>query len=123
MSVRAIKRIHEEGGLYIKIPDSISDVRNYYGTFFCKVLNHFNKDKNLVRKINESARFESNWMNNHVLLSCHPLTEKYGFVKEDYIELLFESIEKQKRKWFRREIEEIPIFPQRIIEDLDFVPK
>jgi len=138
MPVRAIKQIrilptYAVDRMYFPIPSSIlycdaySD--EYKGEwsrkFLCKVINHFDENKNLVRKIDESAGFQPG--RNTLLLGSHLLTAKYGFVEGEYLEIIFQSFEREykRKKWFRTEIEieTIPIFPERMIEDLDFMPK
>jgi len=123
MPVRAIKQIYEDGvSLHINIPESIRHMYNYHGELLCKVVSHFDKKRNLVRKINESTRFQQR--DYFIVLSSHPLAEKYGFVEEDYLEIVYQAVERRRKRFFRTLAETIPIFPERMVEDLgDFEDK
>lgn len=54
------------------------------------------------------------------------LAQKYGLIAGDYIEIIFIAIEEKKKAGlFSRKEDEIiktDIFPERMLEDLDFNP-
>lgn len=54
------------------------------------------------------------------------LMEKYGFLKNEYLEIIFEEIIRTSEVgiiFTKTKTETIPIFPERMVEDLDFVPE
>jgi hypothetical protein len=136
MPVRAIKEIISrkaaQSAICIKVPDAILDAFKIGSEheFVCEIKRHFDKDKKLIHEVNETANFSSH---GHVLssgrileLSETPVAQKYGFVVGDYIEIVFLAVvEKKKRGIFSgKEGETIrtEIFPDRVIDDLDFSP-
>jgi hypothetical protein len=136
MPVRAIKEIISQraaqSAICIKVPDVILDAFKIGSEheFVCEIKRHFDKDKKLIHEINETANFSSH---GHILSSGRILelaetavAQKYGFAVGDYIEMVFMAvIEKKKRGIFSRKEEETiktEIFPDRMIDDLDFSP-
>lgn len=137
MPVRAIKKIlsHKtisQGAICIRIPDVILNAFKVgsHHEFVCEVKRHFNKDKKLINEVNETSSFGSQ---SHILLPGRylvmaetPLAQKYGLIEGDYIEILFVAVEEKKKAGlFSRKEDEIirtEIFPERMIEDLDFNP-
>jgi len=129
MPVRVIKQIEKIGGrIGLAIPTSIVDIYGcpydfdsdrYYDVFSCEFKNHFDKSENLVRKINESSKLQvvgicvGQPQDPFLLLEGNLIAMNYGFVDKDYIEVIFQAI--------KRNTKVISIFPERLIEDLDFV--
>lgn len=129
MPVRAIKQIgcgYEDTLIVFPIPKSILTAYrpdHSGGIFVCLIVNHFDSGKGLVGKINERAKF-NDICSSELRLSQHPLTKKYGFCRDEYLEVVFEEIEYSHRTGFLNRVKTttIPIFPERMVEDLEFVP-
>lgn len=137
MPVRAIKKVSShktvnQGSLSIKVPQVILDAFKVGSEheFVCELKRHFNKKKEVVNEVNETGKFK---VYNLILppskiigLSDTPIAQKYGFVVDDYIEIIFLSVEETKKSGlFSRKEDEIiktDIFPERTIDDLDFNP-
>ncbi len=139
MPVRAIKKVLIDcinDRIAIKVPVSVINV---YGVgcdrYLCEVVGCFDTNKNLVCKINETEKITPYQEREHyyyyLSLSTTEVAKKYGFVKDEYLEIIFNSIERTKeveRTSKNKGITEtkiteiIPIFPARMVEDLeDFV--
>ena len=136
MPVRAIKMIEMElegskpGELALRIPNAIiHSVRLRKGDIFvCELKKHFNSKQKLIREINQSVevrcthyRFGSSYYENHYLDYPHitiltdlDVTKEYGFLVDEYLEIVFKEVKREK--------ESISLFPERMIEDLYFVP-
>ncbi|MCR4404158.1 MAG: hypothetical protein NUW06_02505 [Candidatus Acetothermia bacterium] len=126
MPVRCIKQIHEEGNaLFIDFPTAILNAMSVResDTFVCECGRHFDRERRLVRVIKEtealagyrlapggSARF---------VLKDSKLAVKYGLMAWEYVELIFKEIRRLKGD----EEERLPIFPKRMVEELDFTPE
>ncbi len=130
MPVRVIKQItrsHAAGGeMIIPTPKSVLDAYTFNGKqLVCLVKSHFSKDKTLVTRIGETVKLRPpSGCGNEIQLSGEPITQKYGFVMGEYLEIIFEAIEHSYRSGFFERIKTatVPIFPERMVEDLDFVP-
>ncbi len=138
MPVRALKKVlkrHDSSTNFppiaIELPDTILDgfkIENY-DVLVCQFKKHFDKDKKLIREINETMKGQPFVdIYRDLLLGGEPITKKYGFAFGDYIEIIFQAIERTKEskegrifKRQKQEIETIPIFPERMVEDLDFI--
>lgn len=135
MPVRAIKRIsiqHAEPApiIVINVPQSILNAFRQeisgHLTFVCEFKGHYDKDRTLIRNINETVKIPS-FSGEPLVLTDRPITQKYGFVVGEYVEVIFHSIEVtlSKEGIFGRVKEDTiskPIFPERMFEDLDFSP-
>ena len=123
--------------MIINIPRAILDCFSCYEVVFvCKFKRHFDKDKNFICEINETIKWKP-YISNSVSGPDHelslveePIAKKYGFVKGEYIEVIFQAIEKTRVttegmifKRTKREIETSKIFPERIVEDLEFITR
>ena len=51
------------------------------------------------------------------ILTGLDVTKKYGFLVDEYLEIIFKEIKGERRD------KSILIFPERTVEDLDFIPK
>ena len=137
MPVRTIKKISssdrsDRNSMIIKVPNAILDCFNVssYDVFVCEFKRHFDKDKNLICEINETIKWQLfNTYSSELSLVEKPIAKKYGFVLGEYIEVIFQAIEKirvtTEGTIFRREkrgIETTQIFPERMVEDLEFIP-
>jgi len=136
MPVRAIKEIISrkaaQSAICIKVPDAILDAFKIGSEheFVCEIRRHFDKDKKLIHEVNETANFSSHGrilLSGRILeLSETPIAQQYGLAVGDYIEIVFLAVvEKKKRGIFSRKEEETirtEIFPDRVIDDLDFSP-
>jgi len=138
MPVRAIKKIAshktvDQGALSIKVPEVILDAFKIGSDhqFICELKRHFDKEKKLVHEANETGTFK---VHNLILppakilsLSETPLAQKYGLAVGDYIEIIFLAVEEIKKAgMFSKKKDEIirtDIFPERMIDDLDFNPE
>ena len=137
MPVRAIKKIAshktvDQGSLSIKVPEVILDAFKIDSDdeFVCELKRHFNKDKKIINEASETETFK---VHNLIFppakilgLSETPLAKKYGFVVGDYIEIVFLSLKETKKSGlFSRKEDEVTttdIFPERMIDELDFNP-
>ena len=136
MPVRAIKKIElglqgsKPGELALRVPKAIVySVHLRRGDIFiCEFKIIFNKEQRLIKEINESvevrcvhADFGYSTYNKYyleyphiIILTDLDVTKKHGFLVDEYLEIVFKEIKREK--------ESIPIFPDRMVEDLDFVP-
>ena len=136
MPVRTIKKIitssENDRSMIIRIPDAILDCFNVSSddVFVCEFKRHFDKDKNLICEINETIKWQPFSIRYRELsLVEKPIAKKYGFVFGEYIEVIFQAIEEMRVTTegtiFRRKkrgIETTQIFPERMLEDLEFIP-
>ena len=136
MPVRVIKKIisHKtvkQGALSIKIPDVILDTFKLGSDheLVCEIKRHFDKDKKQINEVNETYTFKSYTplASKRVLVMAEtPIAQKYGFTVGDYVEVAFLAVEETKKSGlFSRKDDEVTktdIFPERIIDDLDFDP-
>ena len=138
MPVRAIKKIAshktvDQGALSIKVPEVILDAFKIGSDhqFVCELKRHFDKEKKMVHEANETGTLK---VHNLILppakilsLSETPLAQKYGLAVGDYIEIIFLAVEEIKKAgMFSKKKDEIirtDIFPERMIDDLDFDPE
>jgi len=142
MPVKCIKEVFERDDddykssrrIKISFPRSIINAFSIStdDVFVCEFKRLFDKNKNLIREINEKERIEGgfNPYSGYLDLKISSIAKKYGFCAGEYIEIIFQSIERtRKRKEGRffpktkKEVIAIPIFPERTVEDLDFTPK
>ena len=132
MPVRYIKEI--EGNLSIGLPSSISNafVVERGDIFVCEFKRHFGKKKNLIQGINETVETPVSVGYNitqYFSLIEHNLTKKYGFRVGEYLEVIFKELKRTER-WregiifpkTKTKTKTIAIFPERLVEDLDFIP-
>lgn len=114
MPVRSIVRIGE--GFGINIPKPIRDAFELSNreTFVCEFKRHFDKEKNLIREINETVIISS-CNSYHIMLTGQNIAIKHGFLVGEYIEIIF----KNRKRGIKKDIQ---IFPERIVDDLAFVP-
>ena len=136
MPVRAIKQIEcrNPGYLIIPIPKIITDafpnhriIENEWYGYNCLINRHFDSNKNLVRVVNESADIPGISSGK---LTPHEMTQKYGFSEGDYLEVIFNEVKdiRYRRTFFAARNKEVErsitlIFPERMIEDLEFDPE
>jgi hypothetical protein len=137
MPVRAIKRIElglegsNPGELALRVPEAIvHSIRLMPGDIFvCEFKAHFNSERKLIREINESVEvrcrhryfswdeYESSYYLHSphiIILTDLDVMKKYGFLVDEYLEISFKEVKKGEKS--------IPLFLERTIEDLDFVP-
>jgi hypothetical protein len=140
MSVRCIKKIFVYGErIKIPFPLSIKNAFTVYKDeiFVCKFKRHFDSNKNLIYEINETESIKGFYdhaspdlYHNRFDLKASSIAKKYGFCEGEYIEVFFQKIERTREKEEKgifamkrkMETETIPIFPDRMVEDLDFTP-
>jgi hypothetical protein len=134
MPVRVIKKIEAgyKGDLHIPLPSSILHVYELNedsDVLVCEFRRHFGKDKKLIRDINAPDRLRVNLFYNEIKLADSAVVREYGLVKDEYIEIIFNAIERKRYEsggLFRKpkiKLTTIPIFPGRTVEDLDFTPE
>jgi hypothetical protein len=141
MPVRCIKKIIERSDsdygdhkrIKVLFPRSI--IYDYSirwdDIFVCEFKRHFDKNENLIREINENERIKGfDSVYEDFDLKNSSIAKKYGFCTGEYIEIIFQSIERMRERkvgrFFTKTKEEavtIPIFPERTVEDLDFALK
>ena len=141
MPVRTIKRVEMGSGvgtknvdknkLVLRVPEAIvQGIHLRKGDILvCEFKNHYNNEQELITEINESGEvhcrhkaFGESWYESYYLDAPHyiiltdlKLMQKYGFLANEYLEIIFKEIKREK--------ELISIFSGRMIEDLDFTPK
>ena len=138
MPVRAIKKIElglagsKVGQLAIRVPQAIiHSIRLRRGDIFvCEFKNHFNGEQKLIREINETIEvpcrhdwfgyddYETNYYlkaPHIIILTDLDITKNYGFLVGEHLEIIFKEVKREK--------ESISIFPERMTEDLDSIPK
>jgi len=138
MPVRAIKKISshktvDQGALSIRVPDVILDAFKIGSDhqFICELKRHFDKEKKLIHEASETGTFQVHSLilppSKILGLSETPIAQKYGLVVGDYIEIIFLAVEEVKKAGrFSKKEDEIvrtDIFPERMIDDLDFNPE
>lgn len=131
MPVRAILQIEmglegtEEGELAIRVPKAI--VHGFRlrkdDIFVCEFKKHFNSEEKPIREINKIVEvrcehdyfgyesYEENYLAapHIIILTDLDLTKKYGFLVNEYLEIIFKEVKSGE--------ESIPIFPERMIEE------
>ena len=105
------------------LPYSIDNAFNISASeiFICDFKRHFDKNKKLVQEVNETCEISASFSLFHLYRFClkeHAISKKYGFMVGEYLEIIFKEIKRTKRG----KRESIPIFPGRMVEDLDFIP-
>lgn len=140
MPVWCIKQIFVyKGRIKIPFPLSIKNTFTVYDgdIFVCEFKRHFDSNKNLIYEINETDSIKGFYSHtypdlylNRFDLKASSIAKKYGFCEGEYIEVFFQKIERTREKeekgifgtkW-KMETKTIPIFPNRMVEDLDFTP-
>ena len=132
MPLRAIKKIKLKGNkLIFIVSEAIKHaIALKEGDFFiCDFKNHFDDERNIIKEINESIEvrcahdyfgtgsYGDDYLSHphYITLTKLKLTKKYGLLVNEYLEIVFKEIKREK--------EDILIFPERIVEDLDFEAK
>jgi len=117
MPVRAIKLISGDE-LTIEIPSAVlnafaityNGIGSSRGKFVCEFKNHFDRNKNLIREVNEKIRLRG-YSPGYIKLENISLVREYGFLAGEYLEIIFHSYGRTT------------VFPERMVEDLDFTPE
>ena len=141
MSVIAIKKLQLVHGKLIHLaPKAIKDVYSnqfYYdispliprmfsnsGAFEVTFGSHYDKNGNLLRKINVQSAVSVSHVYSGILLSSLEETKQFGFMEEEYLEVIYRNIlvKKTEGRIFKRRIAVWEkIFPEREIVETDIV--
>lgn len=137
MPVRAIKKIQtglkgsDPGELALKVPKTIIQAIRLRSDdiFVCELKKHFDSKQKLIREIDETVEFHCQhdyfgwdlYSSTYYLDAPHIIiltglcvTKKYGFLAKECLEIIFKEVKREKQS--------IAIFPERMVEDLDFKP-
>jgi hypothetical protein len=141
MPVRCIKRIYIEEHdyhtqVFILFPFAIKNAIEVSTAdiFVCEFKRLFDRNKDLIKEINETEKidglYDLNCSEPRFNLKRCDITKKFGLCEGEFIEIIFKEIERTEKwkegiifKKIKSKTETIPIFPERTIEDLDFIPK
>src|SRR3989344_3512115 len=122
MPVRLIKQIFEKRNyLYIPIPQAIFHAYRImeYRQLSGIVENHFNSDRTLSQKIGGKFNFKLSPEESVIILTDNPVTQEYGLIEGDYLEIILYEF---YVRFQGGEESRTPLFPQRMIEYLEFDP-
>ena len=121
MPLRYITQIGDD--LVIRVPQAIMDYRFGEKEYVCEIIRCWSSDRTKQVMINENTTL-CRW-DYKIHLHQNTVSQKYGFVKGDHLEILFRKLRRKtqdagligREKW-----EEQDLFPERQIDELLFDP-